>query len=35
MFFNLKQFLQETLHSKGYKVTFDSRDDIEIKDCYI
>ena len=31
MFFNLKQFLQETLHPKGYKVTFDSRDDIEIK----
>lgn len=31
MFFNLKQFLQETVHPKRYKVTFDSRDDIEIK----
>lgn len=31
MFFNLKQFLQEIIHHKGYKATFDSRDNIEIK----
>lgn len=31
MIFNLNYFLQKTIHPKGYKVAFDSRDDIEIK----